>query len=85
MDIVCRDYVYSWYRKLGSSQEFPVEVRTTLARVLSILAEKMGEVSNVSSDSSADPGSLFRIPDPNFFHPGSEFLSCWIPDPHQRI
>jgi hypothetical protein len=46
MDFVCRDYVYSWYRKLGSSQEFPVEVRTTLARVLSILAEKMGEVSN---------------------------------------
>jgi hypothetical protein len=49
MDFVCRDYVYSWYRKLGSSQEFPVEVRTTLARVLSILAEKMGEVSNFSS------------------------------------
>jgi hypothetical protein len=26
--------------------------------------------------SVADPGYLFRIPDPNFFHPGSEiFLS----------
>jgi hypothetical protein len=53
MDFVCRDYVYSWYSKLGSSQEFPVEVRTTLARVLSILAEKMGEVSNFSSGSVA--------------------------------
>ncbi len=54
MDFMCRYYVYSWYRKLGSSQEFPVEVRATLARVLSILAEKMGEVRNFSSGSVAD-------------------------------
>jgi hypothetical protein len=79
MDFVCRDYVYSWYRKLGSSQEFPVEVRTTLARVLSILAEKMGEVRNFYSGSVADPGYKSRIPDPNSFHLGAEFFSSRIP------
>jgi hypothetical protein len=57
-------------------------VRTTLARVLSILAEKMGEVSNIFSRSVADPGCFcFYIPDPNFFHSGSrirvkEFKYC---------
>jgi hypothetical protein len=65
MDFVCRDYVYSWYRKLGSSQEFPVEVRTTLARVLSILAEKMSEVSNFSSTEFFPSRTrIFSIPNP---------------------
>jgi hypothetical protein len=34
------------------------------------------------------PGCLSRIPDPNFFHPGSRiriFFPSRIPDPHQRI
>jgi hypothetical protein len=36
--------------------------------------------------SDGDPGCLFRIPDPNFFHPGSEFFpprirNFSIPDP----
>jgi hypothetical protein len=40
--------------------------------------------------SVADPGCLsrirlFSIPDPTFFHPGSELFPFWIPDPHQRI
>jgi hypothetical protein len=30
-------------------------------------------------------GCLSRIPDVNFFHPGSEFFPFRIPDPHQRI
>jgi hypothetical protein len=34
-------------------------------------------------DSGADP--VMFIPDPNFFHPGSEFVTSRIPDPHQRI
>ncbi len=33
----------------------------------------------------ADPGCLSRIPDPNFFHPGSELFSSRIPDPHQNL
>jgi hypothetical protein len=28
---------------------------------------------------------LFSIPDPTFFHPGSEFFPSRIPDPHERI
>jgi hypothetical protein len=32
-----------------------------------------------------DPGCLSRIPDPTFFHPGSELSPSRIPDPHQRI
>jgi hypothetical protein len=35
--------------------------------------------------SLADPGCLSRIPDPIFFHPGSELSPSRIPDPHQRI
>ncbi len=39
--------------------------------------------------SVADPSCLSRIPDPNFYHHGSEFIPSWIrifsiPDPHQR-
>jgi hypothetical protein len=30
-------------------------------------------------------GSGMFIPDPKFFHPGSEFFPFRIPDPHQRI
>jgi hypothetical protein len=36
-------------------------------------------------DSVADPGCLSRIPNPTFFHPGSELSPSRIPDPHQRI
>jgi hypothetical protein len=43
--------VYSWYNKLagsssggGQQQQFPGEVRTCLARITTILAEKMAEV-----------------------------------------
>jgi hypothetical protein len=43
-ECMCRDYVFSWYSKLSSSQQFPGEVRTCLGRVVSILAEKIGEV-----------------------------------------
>jgi hypothetical protein len=35
--------------------------------------------------SVADPGCLSRIPDPTFFHPGSELSPSRIPVPHQRI
>lgn len=48
LDYILRDYVYSWYSKLASSQQFPVEVRSCLARIVSILAEKMGEVDWVN-------------------------------------
>jgi hypothetical protein len=34
-------------------------------------------------DSVADPGCLYRIPDPNFFHPPIRIFS--IPDPGSRI
>jgi hypothetical protein len=39
--------------------------------------------------SVAEPGCLFWSPDPNFFHPGSEFFPFRIrifsiPDPHQK-
>ncbi len=30
--------------------------------------------------SIADPGCLSRIPDPTFFHPGSEIFTSLIPD-----
>ena len=33
--------------------------------------------------SVADPICLSRIPDPTFFHPGSELFPFRIPDPHQ--
>ncbi len=35
--------------------------------------------------SVADPGCLSRIPNPTFFHPGSELSSSRIPDPHQEF
>jgi hypothetical protein len=35
--------------------------------------------------SVADPGCLSRIPEPTFFHTGSEMSTAWIPDHHQRI
>jgi hypothetical protein len=40
-----------------------------------------------TQSSVADPGCLFRIPDPNFFHPGSRVKKIRIPDPnpHERI
>jgi hypothetical protein len=48
-----------------------------------------GAVSGDSNEpnSVADPGCLSRIPDLNFFHPGSRVKRFWIPDPdpHQRI
>jgi hypothetical protein len=28
---------------------------------------------------------IFSIPDPNFFHPGSELFPSRIPDPHQNL
>jgi hypothetical protein len=31
------------------------------------------------------PPPVWRIPDPTFFHPGSELSPSRIPDPHQRI
>ncbi len=42
---------------------------------------------NIVVGSVADPGCLSRIPDPTFFHPGSELFhpGSWIPDPPQRI
>ncbi len=33
----------------------------------------------------ADPGCLYRIPDPTFFHPGSRIQTVSIPDPGSRI
>jgi hypothetical protein len=44
---------------------------------VSVLAPSFYNLTSV-----ADPGYLSRIPDPTFFHPGSELS---IPDPHQRI
>jgi hypothetical protein len=41
--------------------------------------------TGIPSTSVADLGCLSRIPDPNFFHPGSEYFSSRIPDPHQRF
>jgi hypothetical protein len=32
----------------------------------------------------ANPVCSSRIPDPNFFHPGSKFFPSRIPDMHQR-
>jgi hypothetical protein len=34
-----------------------------------------------SVTSVVDPGYLSRIPDPNFFHPGSRIRTVSIPDP----
>jgi hypothetical protein len=36
---------------------------------------------NVIMVSEADPGCLSRIPDPTFYHPGSELSPSRIPDP----
>jgi hypothetical protein len=37
------------------------------------------------SISVADPICLSRLPDLNFFHPGTRIRIFAIPDPHQRI
>jgi hypothetical protein len=35
----------------------------------------------IRASSVADPGCLYRIPDPTFFHPGSQIRNVSIPDP----
>jgi hypothetical protein len=67
-ECMCRDYVFSWYSKLSSSQQFPGEVRTCLGRVVSILAEKIGEVG-------PQPGPALSF---LWFHNHFPF-SCYLP------
>jgi hypothetical protein len=44
------------------------------------LKEKQDAINSV-----ADPGCSIRIPDPNFFHPGSRIRIFSIPDPHKEL
>ena len=52
-------------------------------KILSIIPP--AELVPNGGSSVEDPGCLSRIPDPTFFHPGSEFFPSRIPDPQQRI
>jgi hypothetical protein len=50
-------------------------------RVIGLLGQctyKTASVNNQNKNSVADPGCLSRIPDPNFYHPGSEFFPSRI-------
>jgi hypothetical protein len=71
----------SWIRILA----FPMRIGSS--RPKSIVIHNTGFhyqafSSNITDvrNSVADPGSLSRIPDPNFFHPGSRIRTV-IPDP----
>jgi hypothetical protein len=53
-------------------------------RVLNVVFNK-SPISIISPIQNQCGGSGMFIPDPTFFHPGSELSPSRIPDPHQRI
>jgi hypothetical protein len=72
-----------WYHSRADPIWPDSTFKTHLFYVLhSIFSYTVHAIDVLLVHSVADPGCLSRIPDPTFFHPGSELSPSRIPDPH---